>query len=260
MYGSEQFCLKWNQFQSNFSDKLKPLREDEDFVDVTLVSEDEEELSAHKVILSMCSPFFKKVLKNKKHPHPLLYMKGVNIADLKLLLKFIYHGEVNVPQEELEDFLAVAKNLKILGLSDSTKNKDNSVDEKLLTENEHVTGHLETSSFTMDNSNEGLFPDDSFDLSSNDLLVPSKKELEGDEEDSRIDKYNMREEEIMEREDGVWRCKQCGKTSRMKHHIRSHVETHIEGVSYPCNYCAKQFRSRSSLQVHVSVKHRRGVI
>ena len=260
MYGSDQFCLKWNQFQSTFSDQLKPLRDDEDFVDVTLVSDDEEQVSAHKVILSICSPFFKKVLKNKRHPHPLLYMKGVNMSALKLVINFIYHGEVNVPQEELEEFLAVAKNLKILGLTESLGNKDIPVEEKLLTENEHTSRNLDTGSWALDNSNEGLFPEDSFDLDSSAPLVPSKQEVEGDYDESGLDNYNVQEEEIMGKENGVWRCKQCGKTAKMKHHIRSHIETHIEGVSYSCNICAKSFRSRSSLQVHTSVKHRRDVL
>ena len=121
MYSSDQFCLKWNHFQSNFCDQLKPLKEEEHFVDVTLVAEDGQDVNAHKVILSMCSPFFKNVLKNKKHPHPLIYMKGVTISVLKLLISFIYDGEVNVHQEELGHFLTVAKDFKISGLTESVE-------------------------------------------------------------------------------------------------------------------------------------------
>lgn len=78
---------------------------------------DDEQLQAHKVILSACSPFFRTVLRRNRHEHPLLYLKGVKYADLVSVLNFMYHGEVNVAQEELNSFLAVAEDLKVKGLT-----------------------------------------------------------------------------------------------------------------------------------------------
>ena len=113
---SEKFCLRWNDFESNISGAFKNLRDDKDFFDVTLACEDEQ-IQGHKVILAACSPFFRNILRRNPHQHPLLYMKGVKYADLQAVLNFMYHGEVNVAQEELNSFLSVAEDLRVKGLT-----------------------------------------------------------------------------------------------------------------------------------------------
>jgi len=112
----EKFCLRWNDFETNISTAFQELREDKDFFDVTLACGDEQ-IQAHKVILSACSQFFRNILRRNLHQHPLLYMKGVKFADLQSVLNFMYHGEVNVAQEELNSFLAVAEDLRVKGLT-----------------------------------------------------------------------------------------------------------------------------------------------
>jgi len=119
MGSAEKFCLRWNDFESNISVAFRELREDKDFFDVTLACDDDQ-IQAHKVILSACSPFFRTILKRNRHEHPLLYLKGVKYIDLMAVLNFMYHGEVNVAQEELNSFLAIAEDLKVKGL---TQNK-----------------------------------------------------------------------------------------------------------------------------------------
>jgi len=114
--GSEKFCLRWNDFETNISSAFRDLREDKDFFDVTLACDDEQ-IQAHKVILSACSPFFRNILHKNPHPHPLLYLKGVKYIDIQAVLNFMYHGEVNVAQEELNTFLAVAEDLRVKGLT-----------------------------------------------------------------------------------------------------------------------------------------------
>eukprot|EP00092_Neocalanus_flemingeri_P015457 GFUD01016734.1.p1 GENE.GFUD01016734.1~~GFUD01016734.1.p1 ORF type:complete len:354 (-),score=90.17 GFUD01016734.1:152-1213(-) len=114
--GSEKFCLRWNDFETNVSVAFKELREEKDFFDVTLACDDSQ-IQAHKVILSACSPFFRNVLRRNPHQHPLLYLKGVKYQDLLSVLNFMYNGEVNVAQEELNTFLSVAEDLRVKGLT-----------------------------------------------------------------------------------------------------------------------------------------------
>jgi len=121
---SEKFCLRWNDFESNISVAFQELRDDKEFFDVTLAC-DENQVQAHKVILSACSPFFRTVLKRNKHEHPLLYLKGVKYSDVIAVLNFMYHGEVNVAQEELNSFLSVAEDLKVKGLTQNDAEKSN---------------------------------------------------------------------------------------------------------------------------------------
>merc|ERR1712202_54678 len=96
----EKFCLKWNQFQENVSHSFRELRDNNDFFDVTLACEDDQQIEAHKVVLSACSPFFRNILKKNNHPHPLLYLKGIEYSDLLPVLDFIYQGETSVAQED----------------------------------------------------------------------------------------------------------------------------------------------------------------
>jgi len=113
---SEKFCLRWNDFESNISSAFKDIRDEKEFFDITIACEDEQ-LQAHKVILSACSPFFKNVLRRNQHQHPLLYLKGVSFRDMESVLNFMYHGEVNVAQDDLNSFLQVAEDLRVKGLT-----------------------------------------------------------------------------------------------------------------------------------------------
>ena len=92
---NEKFCLKWNDFEQNISGAFRELKDDADFFDVTLACDSDEQISAHKVILSACSPFFRQVLRKQKHQHPLLYLRGVSFSDLESVLAFMYNGEVS---------------------------------------------------------------------------------------------------------------------------------------------------------------------
>jgi len=123
---NEKFCLKWNDFEKNISGAFRELKDDNDFFDVTLACDDEEQVSAHKVILSACSPLFKNLLRRNKHQHPLLYFRGVSFSDLESVLAFMYHGEVNVAQEDLNSFLAIAEDLKVKGLTQGNTERSKS--------------------------------------------------------------------------------------------------------------------------------------
>jgi hypothetical protein len=121
----EKFCLRWNEFEKNISTSFRELREDKDFFDVTLACENNQ-IQAHKVILSACSPFFRSVLKQNPHQHPLLYLKGVRYEDITSVLSCMYHGEVNISQDELNSFLEVAEDLKVKGLTQNNLNEEKS--------------------------------------------------------------------------------------------------------------------------------------
>jgi len=123
---SEKFCLKWNDFETNISIAFRDLRDNKDFFNVTLCCDDDSQVDAHKTILSACSPFFRSVLKRNPHQHPLLYLKGVKYKEMVAILDFMYMGEVNVAQDELNSFLAVAEDLRVKGLTQGNSESSNS--------------------------------------------------------------------------------------------------------------------------------------
>ena len=117
MGSSDNFCLRWNDFESNISTSFRELREDNEFFDVTLCCDNGVDLvQAHKVILAACSPLFRKILAHQRQQqNPFLYLKGIRLKELQAVLNFMYHGEVNVAQDSLNNFLAVAEELAVKG-------------------------------------------------------------------------------------------------------------------------------------------------
>jgi len=116
----EQFCLRWNDFQDCIKSTFQDLRDENDFMDVT-ISCDGEQVKAHKVILSACSVTFKTLLKKNPAQHPVIVLWDVSPRDLAAILDFMYHGEVNVKQDHLNSFLAVAERLRVRGLCQNDK-------------------------------------------------------------------------------------------------------------------------------------------
>ncbi|CAB4055767.1 unnamed protein product [Lepeophtheirus salmonis] len=109
----EHLSLKWNSFDSNSRESLSDLYENEELFDVTLIT-GSRQIKAHKVVLSACSPVFRSIIKSAPpQTHPWIYLKGINVDHLELLISFLYHGEVKVIQEELDDFIAIAKEFEI---------------------------------------------------------------------------------------------------------------------------------------------------
>ena len=113
---SEKLCLKWNDYQENVTTVFGSFRGDIEFRDVTLASDDGEHVEAHKVILAASSPFFHNIFKrNKQHSHSFIHMRGVKSKDLVAIIDFLYCGEANVYQENMDSFLAIAGELKLKG-------------------------------------------------------------------------------------------------------------------------------------------------
>ena len=113
----EKFCLKWSNFQSNVSKSFSSLRNEKELSDVTLISDERNLLTAHKIVLSTCSEYFKDIITLSKHHNPLICLEGVTDADLNRVLDYIYHGEIQVYQEYLERFLHLARRFKLDGLT-----------------------------------------------------------------------------------------------------------------------------------------------
>ena len=123
---SEKYCLKWTDFQSTVSQSFRLLRQEEDFYDVTLVGDDELQLSAHKLVLSACSSLFKNILKKNLHTNSLIFLSGVSSNNLKNILDYVYCGEVQLFQEQVDSFLDIAKKLQISGLVPENENDQSS--------------------------------------------------------------------------------------------------------------------------------------
>ena len=257
---SEKFCLKWNDFKSNVSESFRDLRDDLDFCDVTLVSEDNQQTKTHKVILAASSPFFMEMLRINKHSHPLIYMRGIKAKALTAILDFIYYGEANIYQEDLDNFLALAEELQLKGLvGEKVKNVENLQEKntQIQKKEEQMFKDKEIRNKTEELAISHVGSDE--DRTTRDFKSKIPSSLVSENQPSKplvflrsdLDNWNETLDSMVEKIDGVWTCTTCGKTSKKKGDAKRHTETHIEGISHPCNNCGKTFRSSNALRKYI---------
>ena len=261
---SEKLYMQWKDFKESVNSAFGKLRGKKEFTDITLVCEDGQQVEAHKVILASSSPFFDKVLQKSKHPHPLIYLRGFHSKDFTHILDFLYFGEANVYQEDLDSFLAIAGEIQLKGLAGAGKTsimelleeRGNVKQNAMIGKDSFatsITGKREPTA-TANTDALGIRPSKGLpiqDYPGTDLSALEKKVK------SLMEKgQNM----IPSGAQGVLRrsiiCKMCGKEGLSKH-IRDHIEAnHLEGISIPCGSRGKTFSSRGSLGVHERRFHR----
>ncbi|XP_049854388.1 broad-complex core protein isoforms 1/2/3/4/5-like isoform X14 [Schistocerca gregaria] len=134
MGSSQQFSLRWNNYLNHITGAFDTLRNDDELVDVTLSCEGKR-IKAHKMLLSVCSTYFRDLFKENPCQHPVIIFRNVKFEDLVALIDFMYHGEVNVMQEQLTSFLTTAELLAVQGLSED-KGKEKERDSSPLPESE----------------------------------------------------------------------------------------------------------------------------
>ncbi|XP_043526171.1 protein tramtrack, alpha isoform-like isoform X2 [Frieseomelitta varia] len=113
----QQFCLRWNYHQPNFISVFSNLLNNETLVDVTLAAEGKQ-LQAHKVVLSACSTYFQSLFTVNPCQHPIVILKDVKFSDLKIMVDFMYYGEVNISEDQLPSIIKTAESLKIKALAE----------------------------------------------------------------------------------------------------------------------------------------------
>ena len=110
----ENVCFQNTEHLQTVASTLAQIRGKGDFCDVTLVSDDEVKMQAHRVILSAFSGLFRSILCDNPHPHALLYLSGVHSSQLEKVLDYIYHGEVQIGQDSVRNFLVAANKLRVI--------------------------------------------------------------------------------------------------------------------------------------------------
>ena len=200
-------------------------------------------------------------------------MKGLATKELLGIVDFIYYGQTNIFQEDINDFLAAAEVLQLKGLAHNITleninfiDKDmeqfmKAVEQKRLTNSENKSSpeYVLSESIPIKQKNDYTYTP----------IEKTDKQLEGDPKrpnrlNSTLMSYNEIEldrtiDTMMERMNGFWRCNQCGKTAVLKGHIGSHIESHHrQGVIHNCRQCDYTCRTKHTLRVHMSRNHRQG--
>ena len=215
----EKHSKTWPSYLDRLRSMMKELMMNEDFSDVTLVTEDKKTIKANITILSTCSPVFKDILKNEKNSNQIMYLRGVQYSEMESIIHFIYLGEVTFYEERIDEFFAVAKSLEIKELCNAeNKNINELVDELYSSESETSTEKLEEQTMISD------------------IMTKEAPQM--------IWKMN-----------GKYECGQCQKQFKSPLGLNLHIQSKHEGVSYACDMCDFQFTTQSGLIKHVQSKH-----
>ena len=247
----EKFSLKWNDFSSNVQKSFQNLRKEEDFFDVTLVGDDCKHVTAHKLVLASSSEYFKMVFsKNKKYfqSNAMICLEGLSQNDLNNVLDYIYNGELQIYQHDLDRFLGIAERLKLEGLIGGNQNmdEDDNKTENIVEENNVKPDCtlLESTGLNKKQNNVKIATADKPIISVQSSDIHSLEEL-----DQKVEKSYSKDS------NGLYACHYCGKSLKHRGAIKEHVETHFEGLSFPCTFCDVTLRSRNSFRLHNKRQH-----
>ena len=254
--------MKWNDFEKNVCTSFSKLRQESGLFDITLVSSDHQQVSAHRLVLSASSEFFKNIFYNNTHTHPLLYLDCVDSDEIHHMLDYIYQGEVQILKYDVDRFLEVAKKFKLDGLlvnngevmdintdvdmekkNQTSNEQQNNVPEKHETTQNMIVNEKSRKIESIEADTPPALPNPSYQPPTPTLRADYNAEVE------------LKFEELIVREGKKYTCTVCNKSMMNKMNMRMHLEIHLTGISFDCSLCEKSFRKSSTRKQHMARHH-----
>ena len=253
----EKFCLKWNDFTTNTTKAFGSLRSEDFLKDVTLVGEDNHQIAAHRLVLSSCSEYFKNIFKSNKHSHPFLCLEGITSKDLDNILNYMYDGEVNIYQDDLDRFLWIAQRFKLEGLlgGDNPQKQEEddyrAEDKSFVSLQETIPTNSKQTSSTIVKEDKKFLKERLISNSQLATVVGNEDFKTSLTEEEKLNLDEKVNQYVERTENGMFHCNLCGKSAKQKIVVKNHIEAkHLEGIEIPCPICGKIFRSRNFLSQH----------
>ena len=226
-----------------------------EFADVTLVTDDKQQIRAHRNILSAASPVFKSILQiDSKHANPVIYLRGIQHSEMESIMQFIYQGEARFYEERMSEFLTVSKNLEIKELSTGIEMNDHVEDNENI-ENMDISGapphatHEDSGNVEPQAQNEPI--------TSNNAANRRVRRAEVVSGDAKFNCQNCDRvysspgalwQHTKSKHEGVkYACNQCDFQVTYQHHLTRHIQSGHKGVKYACNQCDYQATTQGNL-------------
>jgi hypothetical protein len=236
-----------SQDGTNAPNTFKQFWGDKDFTDVTLATADDGQIKAHKVIISLCSPFFRNIFVKNSHPNPLIYLKGVSHEHLENAMKFIYLGQCDVRDEDISAFLAIAVELGITGLMEGSE-EETEVQQGGVPKNpEYNQTDYHPNQAKVEPVGEAV----------KHQIVPPVRQADGRFRCNMCDKdyagaRSLNLHKQAKHEGLGYGCDQCAYTASQQVHLATHKQVKHEGVRYGCDQC-----DYKATRPYVLIKHKR---
>ena len=245
-----KLTLNSNLFESNAYNTIRELWNDQDFADVTLATEDNHQIKAHKVILSSNSIFFRTILLNNPHPNPLIYLKGIRHRELEIIIQYIYLGQCKVWNADLADFFTTGQDLKVNGLLEDQRLEYDIKPDTANIDHEYTNKGLDHTAPIFTDSNIG----------SGNIVTRMERRGDGkyvcDQCDSNFTKKGHLTRHKQSKHEGVrYSCDQCDYKATQQGHLTTHKQFKHEGVLYVCDQCDYKATWQDNLITHKQFKH-----
>ena len=266
MQHQEKYTLQWNSYSDHLRKVLREMMTSSEFADVTLVTDDKQQIRAHRNILSACSPVFKSILQiDSKNANPVLYLRGIQYSEMESIMQFIYLGEARLYEERMSEFLTVSKNLAIkelstgIAMNDQVESNGNNVADEYMDiaeapphtlheEGVNVEPQAQTKPITPNNAANRI-------LRRTEIVLGNVKFQCQDCEKTFSGRQGLWHH-IKSKHEGVkYACNQCDYQATQQGHLTAHIESLHEGVKYACNQCDKQFTQQSHVTTHIQNIH-----
>ena len=219
---AEKYFLNWDTFSEHLKLMFHDLYQNGRYTDVTLVSDDQSQFKAHKIVLSACSPVFKKIIDSNPSQHPLIYLRGIQSYEMESILQFMYLGEGKFYHERMREFIKVAQDLEVKEISGCVELPSEEA-EKTVEENNIPEQEIE----------EDLIEE-----------TPIKAET------TIVQQIEPRT--LIPNDNKSTQCPECGAEYKQRGHMLLHYRSKHEGVRYPCNQCDYEATQKSNLKAHLA--------
>ena len=234
MQHQEKYTLQWHSYSDHLRGALSQMMISSEFSDVTLVTDDKQQIKAHRNILSAASPVFKSIFQmDSNNANQVIFLMGIQHSEMESIMQFIYLGEARFNEERMSEFLTLSKNLEIKELSTGIKLND-----QLETNENSVAGE------NMDIS--GASHEDGAN-------VEAQAKTESITADNSANRRVRRTEVVSG--DAKFQCQDCERSFSGKSGLWFHKKSKHDGVRYDCKQCDKQFTDQSSMRRHIQYKH-----
>ena len=241
------FCYRWNGYKNEMAAYCKDLYKSSTLSDVTLVSDDNKQFSAHKIVLAASSPVFETMLLFNEDFETQIFLQGVGSEFVELLLKLIYLGETEISSKNFRN-QEVMDMLECFGI-DWLKNLhvEDLGTEQLLQEEEKEESQMVT------DVQELLVEEDLFDFRKGGPKSGSKSEniknCIGEPDTEILQNLDVKTKKK------VYSCIYCGSTSFFGPNVKKHILAIHKGITFPCKMCPYKATHQSNLRKHVLSIH-----
>jgi len=115
----DEYFIRWVNHKNYCIDIISDLYNKKELYDITIFVEGKK-IQAHKLILSACSLFFRRLIHNNPSPNLVIVLIDISYEDANILIDFFYSGKIRTFYANIKKFLKLFDRFEIQGINYKT--------------------------------------------------------------------------------------------------------------------------------------------